>query len=86
MKHATRGTARATPSPEPPPRRTHDECLLALVALLSLVAALLGAVYHDRAVWSTGLALFALVCLQCVAVACVDYQSKDSRPETLAPV
>ncbi len=85
MKHAARGTAHVKPSPEPPPRRTHAEYILALVAFFNLVAALLGAVYHERAVWAAGLALFALVCVQRAAVACLDCQAKDSRPETLAP-
>jgi hypothetical protein len=45
-------------------QRSYGSCYLAIGMAGCLAAALLGAIYKQQAVWSAGLALFALLCVQ----------------------
>ena len=57
-------------------QRSYGSCYLALGMAGSLLAALLGAVYEQQAVWAAGLAVFVLCCVQ---AACGHWLSRE-RP------
>ena len=51
--------------------RSSSSLYLAMAMGFSLLMALLGAIYDQRAVWAAGLACFCLVCAQVVAGYCL---------------
>jgi hypothetical protein len=57
-------------------QRSYGSCYLALGMAGSLLAALLGAIHHQQAVWAAGLAVFVLCCVQ---AACGHWLSRE-RP------
>ena len=71
-------------------QRSYGNCYVGLGMAGSLLAALLGAIYEQQAVWAAGLALFLLFCLQAacgywfsrerVVVVQIEVQASRERP------
>ena len=75
MKHIRREISNTDLRP-----RSSSSLYLAMAMGFSLLMALLGAIYDQRAVWAAGLACFCLVCAQVVAGYCL------SRERTVVAV
>ena len=69
MTKAIREDSESMPRP-----RSNASCYLCTAFACSLSAALLGAVFQERAVWAAGLAVCLIICVQAV---CVYYFSRD---------
>ena len=65
----TRARREASDMESRPPSRAR--CYLGVAMGFSLLMALLGLVYEQRAVWVAGLGLFGLLCLQGACAHCV---------------
>ena len=66
MKHIRRETSNTGAQP-----RSSSSLYLGSALGFSLLMALLGAIYEQRAVWAAGLACFCLVCAQVVTGYCL---------------
>ena len=66
MKHITREISNTDLHP-----RSSSNLYLGSALGFSLLMALFGAIYDQRAVWAAGLACFCLVCVQVVAGYCL---------------
>jgi hypothetical protein len=73
MKHTNKGHLR---------RPNSTECYLGIAMAGALIVALLGAIYNEQAVWAAGLALFALLTLQCAVVCYINTHCPRVTPES----
>ena len=80
-----RQARREASSTDMPPRST-GRCYLAFAMGFCLLAALLGLMYKQEAVWAAGLACFALLCLQGACGLCLSRERVVAVVQVTGPL